>query len=529
MDLDGYGNVLKYKDRKPEDTVLLIYNILNKLKQTVKVNIFHSNCYYSAKLKLKHLDIYSEGKGKTKAYCMGSAFAEMIERLLNLAHFKIGSDDFYYYGVETLLHFEVNCDLFEQYYTKFINSYCIESNNKKKLLELIRSCGTRENVVTKYHHAYEPYDHLVPSRLIDLLYGTNGMSAGNSKYEAMCQAFCEIIERYFIQCLLKEEVVLFNITNELESNADYNQVMKEIRGMGLNVDVYIIENDIGITVSVLALSHPLIDNLICKIGVHPLREFAIDRTFSELFQNQSVHSIYKQLVNSKPLSDYTNLDNVLNIFRNNSGFFPKNISGIMGEFACINSDFTSYKQVCEHLIDYFKNNQYDIYYTEIHYENMFVSQIIIPRYSEMINPNELTDEILSINTMIAKVKSLLENIDFLSEEQYKYLLEIFSGYVNVLPGILELYKKNCKMNISVSWDEFTGNIVIYCEERIYLYNSSNMSEREIIKNRIRTIRERLPSSCYGCTDKNKCFSNMHRRRLLHKICNILSLKEVTDG
>lgn len=517
--------IFRYKDRNPEDTVLLIYEFLCELNQIVEVDVRYSNCYYSAKLRLGNTEIFSEGKGRTKSYCIASAFAEMLERLLNLAYYRIRTDDLYYYSVDTLVHSEVNNDLFSQYYTNFIKCYSLETKIKSGLLALISSYGIKPNVVTKYYHMYEPYTHMFPTKLIDLLYGTNGMSAGNSEYEGMSQAFCEIIERHYIRLLLKKEISLFEITNELEQGNEYKEIIETIRGVGLESNIYLIQNDIGVSICVLAISQPLVDNVICKIGVHPKRKFAIDRTFSELFQNQGVQSIYTQLMDSKPLGDYESLDNFLNISRNNSGFFPSAIFNRRADQSWDDIEFYSYEQACKHIINYFKKQKYDIYYTKFKYKNMFVYHIIIPRYGELINPDELTDDVLLINTTITKVRTMLKDFYYLSLDQYKYLLDVFSGYTDVLPGILEIYRKDCRFNDTIDWNNFHTNIIAYCELKINLSNLLCLQKSNIVKKKIIEMQATLPRACYSCEDKDECTSYLQEREIFRGVCEILARGE----
>lgn len=515
----------RYKDRNPEDTVMLIYEFLCELNQIVEIDVRYSNNYYSAKLRLGNTKIFSEGKGRTKPYCIASAFAEMLERLLNLAYHRIRTDDLYYYIADTLVHFEVNDDLFSQHYKNFIKNYYLEKKIRRGLLVLINSYGTKPNLVTKYRHMYDPDSYMFPTKLIDLLYGTNGMSAGNSEYEGMSQAFCEIIERHYIRLLLKKEVNLLEITNELEQGEEYKEIIDTIRGVGLESNVYLIQNDIGVSICVLAISQPLVDNVICKIGVHPNRKFAVDRTFSELFQNQGVRSIYTQLMNSKSLGDYESLDNFLNISRNNSGFFPSEIFHKITKKSWNDIEFSSYEESCKHMINYFEKHRYDIYYTKFNYKNMFVYHIIIPRYSELINPGELTDDVLLINTTIAKVRKMLKDFYYLSIEQYKYLLDVFSVYTDVLPGILEIYRKDCKFNDTINWNNFHINIIEYCKLKINLSNLSYSQKSSNIKKKIIEMQAILPRVCYSCEDRNECISYLQEREIFRGVCEILAMGE----
>ena len=73
-----------------------------------------------------------------------------------------------------------------------------------------------------------------PINLLDNLYGSNGMSAGNTEYEALVQGISEIIERYVKSQIIKKGISLPQIPEDiLQKYPKSFETYKALQGGGI--------------------------------------------------------------------------------------------------------------------------------------------------------------------------------------------------------------------------------------------------------------------------------------------------------
>ena len=162
--------------------------------------------------------IYSNGKGSSKLAALASAYGELFERLATHMEF---SD--YFLGLENandkFVHFE------DEKWTKIdpenpqipndiLNAnlrhfYCEANNvNLEDLVDLQSSSFDRGVCSLPFVNARNGEKVYFPINILDNLYGSNGMSAGNTEYEALVQGLSEIIERYVKRQIIAKGISL---------------------------------------------------------------------------------------------------------------------------------------------------------------------------------------------------------------------------------------------------------------------------------------------------------------------------------
>lgn len=194
----------------PEDTVRRVITILDESEIQTRV-VFQANPYpgiHSTRVETaaEHGGFGTNGKGRTEAWSLASAYAELMERIQNGLMFRALSrantealkrrSGFSYAPDEILLDrrlclslpAEIRADLAgvqgrpqEEFFTEYYDR--IESRSEGCLALPLRSAVTGE--VTA-----------IPANLLLLAVGSNGMAAGNTLIEAVYQALMEVVERY---------------------------------------------------------------------------------------------------------------------------------------------------------------------------------------------------------------------------------------------------------------------------------------------------------------------------------------------
>ena len=241
-----------YKNCPPEETINNIRKILYSVgifltEESGYYNgFFHSHVYISNK-DLRQFNIATNGKGKTAAYALASAYSEMMERLQN---------GYKFYGTRyasPLFLKELSKNKKNNTYLKKIveshanlkyiaypdelhiplRKYLLSSDNifENKQSNYLLTHGDN-SFLDKFDLCCIPYlniftgnFHLLPT---DCYYsGSNGMCAGNTPPEALIQGFCELFERYALKQILLNQAIPPKIPLAYFEGTDiYNKIIK---------------------------------------------------------------------------------------------------------------------------------------------------------------------------------------------------------------------------------------------------------------------------------------------------------------
>src|SRR5574344_1058467 len=258
-------------------------NWLNPLDNVFSVNLSVTSCPC----------IYSNGKGSSKLAATASAYGELFERL---ATHMVFSD--YYLGLDNsnapFVHFkdekwtpidqedpQIPNDVLNSSLRKF---YSQETNlSLEDLVDLQSSSFSRGVCSIPFTNARNGEIVYFPVNLLDNLYGSNGMSEGNTEYEALVQGLSEIIERYVKREIIKRGLALPKIPDELL--AKYENSYKTINTLQSdNIKVVCYDASLGgkFPVVCLVLFNQSDGTCFASFGSHPIFEVALDRTLTEL-------------------------------------------------------------------------------------------------------------------------------------------------------------------------------------------------------------------------------------------------------
>lgn len=499
-----------YKHRAPQTTISLILDFLSDLGAVVEADFHYTERFYSVKVKIKNTHITAEGKGKSIPYCLASALGELHERLVNLAYFR-ANGSLYHSEASMKTHFLAEKEQFNKRYYEMMGHYTISKEVKDALLMLIEAGRNRR--ITKFKSMAYEASLLVPTRLIDYLFGTNGMCTGNSESETMCQGFCEIIERHYLRELLKGTTPLFEITKLPDTQHEYGSIMALLQKAGIACNLYLIPNQLGVNICSLTLSIPNSDNVICKIGVHPIKMYAIDRVFTELLQNRGIQNIYSCLENSPHDIVYEGLSNYMNICRNDSGFFSKKMFMRCISEYCEESIPVDYAQACQGIIAYFQKQGLSVFYTKTEIGGMVSYHIIIPNYSEIVSPNALSVEDIKYNLDLDALCSLVNKLPYLTINGYGRVEEILTSYEKL---DLLAYFPPCNENAKEDLRLLRENLLSYCSLK-----KNALEGRAVEHEHMSLVEYNLPAHCNYCLSSDKCMVPGSERRILLKLCDLL--------
>ena len=244
---------------------------------------------------------FTNGKGSTKESALASALGEYIERLSN-NHFYAGA----YWGEE------IANDAFVHYPNErwfkpgpkdtlpkeILDEYCLNVFNADGELRgshlIDTNSGNSERGICSlpYQRQSDGKTVYFPSNLIENLYVSNGMSAGNTLAEAQVQCLSEIFERAVKREILEREIALPDVPQEVL--AKYPSILAGIQGLEeQGFPVLVKDASLGgvYPVMCVTLMNPRTGGVFASFGAHPSLEVALERSLTELLQGRSLEGL----------------------------------------------------------------------------------------------------------------------------------------------------------------------------------------------------------------------------------------------
>jgi len=244
---------------------------------------------------------FTNGKGATKESALASALGEYIERLNN-NHFYAGA----YWG-EDLANAEFVHYPNEKWFKpgkkdalpkEILDPYCLKIYNPDGELKgshlIDTNSGNAARGICSLPFVRQSDKKVVyfPSNLVENLFVSNGMSAGNTLAEAQVQCLSEIFERAVKKEILEGEICLPDVPAEVL--ATYPGILAGIQGLeAQGFPVLVKDASLGgiYPVMCVTLMNPKTGGVFASFGAHPSMEVALERSLTELLQGRSFEGL----------------------------------------------------------------------------------------------------------------------------------------------------------------------------------------------------------------------------------------------
>ena len=244
---------------------------------------------------------FTNGKGSTKESALASALGEYIERLSN-NHFYAGAfwgedianSAFVHYPNERWFKSGKNDSL----PLEILDDYCLKIFNPDGELRSSHLIDTNSGNVQRgicslpYIRQSDGKTIYFPSNLIENLYVSNGMSAGNTLAEAQVQCLSEIFERAVKREILEGEITLPDVPQKVLEK--FPSILAGIRGLEeQGFPVLVKDASLGgvYPVMCVTLMNPRTGGVFASFGAHPNLEVALERSLTELLQGRSLEGL----------------------------------------------------------------------------------------------------------------------------------------------------------------------------------------------------------------------------------------------
>ena len=244
---------------------------------------------------------FTNGKGATKESALCSALGEFIERL-NCNFFyndqffgeEIANAEFVHYpnekwfvpGADDALPEGILDDYTREIYNpdgELAGSNLIDTNS-----------GRSDRGICSLPFVRQSDGEVVyfPSNLIENLFLSNGMSAGNTLAEAQVQCLSEIFERAVKKQILEEEIALPDVPAEVL--AKYPDIVEGIEALeAQGFPILVKDASLGgqFPVMCVTLMNPRTGGVFASFGAHPSLHVALERSLTELMQGRSFEGL----------------------------------------------------------------------------------------------------------------------------------------------------------------------------------------------------------------------------------------------
>ncbi len=373
---------------------------------------------------------FTNGKGSTKESALCSALGEFIERL-NCNFFyndqflgeDIAQGEFVHYPNEKWFSLTDDDALPEGIlddYTREI--YDSESELRGSHL-IDTNSGNIERGICSIPYVRQSDGETVyfPSNLIENLFLSNGMSAGNNVNEAKVQCLSEILERAVKRQIIEEEMTLPNVPQDVLNK--YPSIVEGINALeAQGFPILVKDASLGgqFPVMCVTLMNPKTGGVFASFGAHPSFEAALERSLTELLQGRSfegLNDIQKPTFNSMAVSEP---ENGVEHFIDSSGVISWRFFSDKHDYEFCEWDFSgTNEEESESLFGIFKTLGKEVYVAEFS-DLGSACRILVPDYSEVYPVEDLIWD--NTNKALAYREDIL-NLHSISDEALANLVE----------------------------------------------------------------------------------------------------------
>ncbi|KQQ76179.1 OsmC domain/YcaO domain-containing protein [Acinetobacter sp. Leaf130] len=378
---------------------------------------------------------FTNGKGATKESALASALGEFIERL-NCNFFyndqfwgeEIANAEFVHYPDEKWFKPGPNGELPKE----ILDEYCLEIYNPDD--ELLgthlydTNSGNIERGICSLPFVRQSDDEVVyfPSNLIENLYLSNGMSAGNTLAEAQVQCLSEIFERAVKREILEGEIALPDVPEEVL--AKYPSIVAGIKGLEeQGFPVLVKDASLGgqFPVMCVTLMNPRTGGVFASFGAHPSFEVALERSLTELLQGRSFEGLNDLPQPTFQSNAVTEPNNFVEHFIDSSGLVSWRFFSSKSDYDFVEWDFSgegeeSNADEAATLFGILEEMGKEVYMAVYEHLGATACRILVPDYSEIY----LVEDLIWDNTNKAlSFREDILNLHRLDDEQLEALVE----------------------------------------------------------------------------------------------------------
>lgn len=343
---------------------------------------------------------FSNGKGASQKAALASALGEYFERLSTNYFFtdfylgqQIANGDFVHYPSEKWFPIEDEDLLPNGILDPFLLDFYdpAQELTPDLLIDLQSGNGERGIVALPYLRQSDQQPVYIPQAIINNLYVSNGMSAGNSKNEARVQGLSEVFERYVKNRIIAEAISLPEIP--MEVMARYPSIQASINKLEQEgFPIYAFDASLGgqYPVICVVLLNPQNGTCFASFGAHPNFQVALERTVTELLQGRSLKDLdvfSPPSFNNQDVAEHANLETH---FIDSSGLISWDLFKQEADYPFVDWNFSgTTQQEYDNLMAIFQEEQKEVYIMDYNHLGVYACRIIVPGMSDIYPADDL--------------------------------------------------------------------------------------------------------------------------------------------
>jgi len=374
--------------------------------------------------------LFSNGKGATRLACLASALGEFLERLTSndfWSPYYLGPDvaehDFVHFPQERWLDLPddgvwpqgiLNQDLHAFYNPE-------GSISARSLVDFNSGNEARGICTIPFVCQRDGSTVFVPVNIIDNLYVSNGMSAGNSAAEARTLALSEVFERYVKGKIIRQGMCLPDVPEAVIHR--YPRIaagIAALRAAGFGMLVKDASLGGQYPVMNVTLLHPEDQGCLASFGAHPRFEVALERALTELLQGRTLDTLTGFPPPTFDLEEAASAINIENHFLDSSGVIHWDFLSESPDHVFVDWNFaSSTAQDYAWSVKQIHEANFDIYIADFEHLGVYTCRILVPGMSEIYPLDDLDFE---NNSIANPMREAILNLTDLDDEECEDLL-----------------------------------------------------------------------------------------------------------
>ncbi|MBL7252187.1 OsmC domain/YcaO domain-containing protein [Alloalcanivorax marinus] len=404
---EGARTFIEGKDRPLEETIATMSRALEALGMKIEIASWRNIVPHVWSLHIRDAAspmCFTNGKGATKESALCSALGEFIERL-NCNFFyndqffgeEVANADFVHYPNEQW--FQPGPE--DELPAGILDDHCRAIYDPDGELRGSNLIDTNSGRVDRgicslpFERRSDGETVWFPSNLIENLFLSNGMSAGNTLAEAQVQCLSEIFERAVKKQIIEEELALPDVPKEVLTK--YPNLVEGVEALeAQGFPVLVKDASLGgqFPVACVALMNPRTGGVFVSFGAHPSMAVALERSLTELLQGRSFEGL-----NDFPPPTFNSLavtepNNFVEHFIDSSGlvswrFFSAKADVEFHEWDFSGGSSQNTQEEAERLFGILEDLGKEVYTASYHELGAPACRILVPGYSEVYPVEDL--------------------------------------------------------------------------------------------------------------------------------------------
>jgi len=391
------------KDAPLEQTIAKMTQILTDLGMKIEVASWRNIVPNVWSLHIRDAAspmCFTNGKGSTKEAALASALGEFLERLscnffYNDQYFGQDLADAQFVHRPDERWFELSEE--DEIPEGLLDEYTLEIYDPDQDLSgsnlIDTNSGNEERGICAlpFQRRSDGATIYFPSNLIENLFLSNGMSAGNTLEEAQVQCLSEIFERAVKRQILEQEIALPDVPLPvLERWPGILEGIKALEEQGFPVLVKDASLGGQFPVACVTLMNPKTGGVFASFGAHPSLHVAIERSLTELLQGRSFEGLNDLPPPTFNSHEVTEPNNFVEHFIDSSGLVSWRFFSDAYDYPFVDWDFSgTNREEAETLFGILESMGKESY--QAVYDDLGVPavRILVPDYSEVYPVEDL--------------------------------------------------------------------------------------------------------------------------------------------